>query len=43
VNAEQGRVTLHGSVAASEMDKLLSAVASIPGVTEVVNQTVLHE
>ncbi len=37
VNAHQGRVTLSGPISPSAADKLLAAVASIPGVTEVVN------
>jgi hypothetical protein len=38
VSAEQGRVTLHGSIPASASESLLSAVESVAGVTEVVNQ-----
>jgi BON domain len=38
VTAHQGRVTLSGSIAAHEVEKLLSAVASIAGVTTVVNR-----
>jgi len=37
VTAHQGRVTLSGSIAAHEVEKLLSAVASVAGVTTVVN------
>ena len=33
VTAHQGRVTLSGSIAAYEVEKLLSAVASVAGVT----------
>jgi osmotically-inducible protein OsmY len=38
VTAQQGRVTLSGSIAAHEVEKLLSAVASVAGVTAVVNR-----
>jgi hypothetical protein len=38
VTAHQGRVTLSGSIAAHEVEKLLSAVASVAGVTAVVNR-----
>lgn len=38
VSAHQGHVTLSGSIAAHEVEKLLSAVASVPGVTAVVNR-----
>ena len=38
VTAHQGRVTLSGSIPAREVEKLLSAVASVPGVTAVVNR-----
>jgi len=38
VAAHQGRVTLSGSIAASEVEKLLSAVASVAGVTTVINR-----
>lgn len=38
VTAHQGRVTLSGSIAAHEVEKLLSSVASIAGVTAVVNR-----
>jgi BON domain len=38
VSTEQGRVTLHGSIPASATEALLSAVESVAGVTEVVNQ-----
>jgi len=37
VTAHQGRVTLSGSIAAHEVEKLLSAVAAIAGVMAVVN------
>ena len=37
VTAHQGRVTLSGPVSPTAADKLLTTVASIPGVTEVVN------
>jgi len=37
VTAHQGRLRLSGSIAAHEVEKLLSAVASIAGVTTVVN------
>jgi len=37
VTAHQGRVTLSGSIAAHEVDKLLSAVAAVAGVMAVVN------
>jgi osmotically-inducible protein OsmY len=38
VTARQGRVTLSGSITAHEVEKLLSSVASIAGVTAVVNR-----
>src|SRR5438132_149385 len=38
VTAQQGRVTLSGAIAAHEVEKLLSAVASVAGVTAVVNR-----
>jgi osmotically-inducible protein OsmY len=38
MTAHQGRVTLSGSIAAHEVEKLLSAVASVAGVTAVVNR-----
>jgi hypothetical protein len=38
VTAHQGRVTLSGSIPAHEVEKLLSAVASVAGVTAVVNR-----
>lgn len=38
VTAHQGRVTLSGSIAAHEVEKLLSAVASVACVTAVVNR-----
>jgi osmotically-inducible protein OsmY len=38
VTAHQGRVTLSGSFPAHEVEKLLSAVASVAGVTAVVNR-----
>jgi hypothetical protein len=38
VTAQAGRVTLSGSVPASERERLLSTVASVAGVTEVVNR-----
>ena len=38
VTAHQGRVILSGSIAAHEVEKLLSAVASVAGVTAVVNR-----
>lgn len=38
VTAQRGRVTLSGSTPAHEIEKLLSAVASVPGVTAVVNR-----
>ena len=37
VTARQGRVTLSGPISPSAADKLLATVASVPGVTEVVN------
>jgi osmotically-inducible protein OsmY len=37
VTAHQGRVTLSGSIATHELEKLLSAVASVAGVTAVIN------
>jgi osmotically-inducible protein OsmY len=38
VTAQQGRVTLSGSIPAHEVEKLLSAVAAVAGVTAVVNR-----
>jgi hypothetical protein len=38
VTAHQGRITLSGSIAAHEVEQLLSAVASVAGVTAVVNR-----
>jgi hypothetical protein len=38
VSAEQGRITLRGSIPSSVADTLLSAIQSVSGVTEVVNQ-----
>jgi osmotically-inducible protein OsmY len=38
VTAQQGRVTLSGSIPAHEVEKLLSAVSSVAGVTAVVNR-----
>ena len=38
VTAHQGRVTLSGSIATHEVEKLLSAVASVAGVTAVINR-----
>jgi hypothetical protein len=38
VTAHQGRVTLSGSIAAHEVEKLLSAVAAVAGVATVVNR-----
>jgi hypothetical protein len=38
VTAQQGRITLSGSIPAHEVEKLLSAVASVAGVTAVVNR-----
>lgn len=38
VNAHEGRVTLSGPISPSAADKLLETVASVPGVTEVVNR-----
>ena len=43
VTAHQGRVTLSGSIAAHEVEKLLSAVASIAGVTAVVNRLEVNQ
>jgi len=42
VNASQGCVSLSGPIPANEVEKLLSTVASVPGVTEVVNQLEVH-
>src|SRR5262249_12486002 len=42
VTAQQGRVTLSGSIAAHEVEKLLSAVAAVAGVTAVVNRLDVH-
>lgn len=38
VNAYQGQVTLNGSIATDEVDKLLKTVRGIPGIHKVVNQ-----
>ena len=38
VSAHQGRVTLSGSIATHEVEKLLSTVALVAGVTAVVNR-----
>jgi osmotically-inducible protein OsmY len=38
VTAHQGRVTLSGSIPAHEIEKLLAAVASVPGVIAVINR-----
>jgi osmotically-inducible protein OsmY len=38
VTAHQGRVTLSGAIPAHEVEKLLSAVAAVAGVTAVVNR-----
>jgi osmotically-inducible protein OsmY len=43
VTAHQGRVTLSGSIAAHEVEKLLSAVASVAGVTAVVNRLEVNQ
>ncbi|MEW6208553.1 MAG: SRPBCC family protein [Acidobacteriota bacterium] len=42
VKAEQGRVRLSGPVWASEVERLLSCVASVPGVKEVINSLEAH-
>jgi osmotically-inducible protein OsmY len=42
VIAHQGRVSLSGPIPANEVEKLLSTVASVPGVTEIVNQLEVH-
>jgi len=43
VTAQNGCVTLEGPVLAKEVDDIVSAVQSIPGVTEVKNQLQAHE
>jgi len=43
VTAQQGRVTLSGSIAAHEVEKLLAAVASVAGVTAVVNRLEVNQ
>ena len=43
VTAHQGRVTLSGSITAHEVEKLLSAVASVTGVTAVVNRLEVNQ
>jgi osmotically-inducible protein OsmY len=43
VHVEQGRITLRGSIVASEMDPLLKAVRAVPGVKEVDNQLQTYE
>lgn len=42
VTAHQGRVTLSGPISPSAADKLLAPVASVAGVTEVVNRLEIH-
>jgi len=42
VTAHQGRVTLSGPISPSAADKLLATVASVAGVTEVVNDLEVH-
>lgn len=42
VNAHHGRISLSGPIPADEVEKLLSTVESVPGVTEVVNQLEVH-
>lgn len=42
VSAHQGRITLSGSIPAHEVEKLLAAVASVAGVTAVVNRLEMH-
>jgi osmotically-inducible protein OsmY len=43
VTAHQGRVTLSGSIAAHEVEKLLSAVAAVAGVTAVINRLEVNQ
>jgi BON domain len=43
VTAHQGRVTLSGPIAAHEVEKLLSAVASVAGVTTVINRLEVNQ
>ena len=43
VTARWGRVTLSGPVLAHEVDDLLAAVASVPGVADVENRLEVHE
>jgi osmotically-inducible protein OsmY len=43
VTAQQGRVMLSGSIPAHEVEKLLSAVASVAGVTAVVNRLEVNQ
>ncbi|HET8548187.1 MAG TPA: SRPBCC family protein [Bryobacteraceae bacterium] len=43
VSAEQGSVTLGGSVLRHELDPLLSAISSVPGVHEIRNELAVHK
>ncbi|HET9530117.1 MAG TPA: BON domain-containing protein, partial [Blastocatellia bacterium] len=43
VEAESGRVTLSGPILESEVDRLLSCVSGVRGVTEVVNNLEAHK
>jgi uncharacterized membrane protein len=42
VKAQGGQVSLHGPILASEVQPLLAAVATVPGVTHVVNNLEVH-
>jgi hypothetical protein len=43
VATQQGRVSLSGTIPANDVEKLLAAVKSVSGVTEVVNQLDVHQ
>jgi len=43
VSVSDGRVTLQGSVLEQELDKLLSAVGGVAGVSDVVNELEAHQ
>jgi osmotically-inducible protein OsmY len=43
ITAHQGCVTLSGPILASEEEKLLATVESVPGVAEVVHQLEVHQ
>lgn len=43
VDADQGHVTLRGQILASDLDRVLSGVSSVRGVTAVSNEMEVHE